>query len=45
VLPTDGPDDSFELDIREVVHTTVESDELVQQVWTPDGGVREIRRK
>ena len=45
VLPTDGPHDSFELDLREVVHTTVENDELVQQVWTPDGGVREIRRK
>jgi hypothetical protein len=36
--------DLFDLDIREVVHTTVENDQLVIRFWTPDNGVREIRR-
>ncbi|NUR60905.1 MAG: pyridoxamine 5'-phosphate oxidase family protein [Catenulispora sp.] len=36
--------DLFELDIREVVHTTVENDHLVIRFWTPDDGLREIRR-
>lgn len=44
-LPTEGADDLFELDIREVTLTTVENDELVVRFWTPEGGVREIRRK
>ena len=43
-LPNEGSD-LFELDIREVVHTTVENDELVIRFWTPEAGVREIRRK
>ncbi|WP_194913740.1 pyridoxamine 5'-phosphate oxidase family protein [Catenulispora rubra] len=44
-LPGTGPDDTFELDLREVVLTTVENDELVIRLWTPEGGAREIRRK
>ncbi|MEZ0112218.1 hypothetical protein ABH920_006237 [Catenulispora sp. EB89] len=44
-LPGAGPDDAFELDLREVVLTTVENDELVIRLWTPEGGAREIRRK
>ena len=43
----DGSDDGsdlFELDINEVVHTTVENDQLVIRFWTPDNGVQEIRR-
>ncbi len=43
-LPAEGSD-LFELDLREVVLTTVENDELVIRFWTPEGGVREIRRK
>ncbi|RDI49258.1 pyridoxamine 5'-phosphate oxidase family protein [Nocardia mexicana] len=34
----------FRLDIREVVHTTVENDQLVIRWWTPDSGLCEIRR-
>ena len=37
--------DLFDLDLREVVLTTVENDELVVRFWTPEGGLREIRRK
>ena len=44
-LPTEGADDLFELDIHEVVLTTVENDEMVVRFWTPEGGTREIRRK
>ena len=44
-LPGPGPDDAFELDLREVVLTTVENDELVIRLWTPEGGAREVRRK
>ena len=43
----DGSDDGsdlFELDINEVVHTTVENDQLVIRFWRPDNGVQEIRR-
>ncbi|MFJ9369653.1 pyridoxamine 5'-phosphate oxidase family protein [Nocardia sp. NPDC101769] len=36
---------SFRLDIREAVHTTVDGDELVIRWWTPNNGLREIRRK
>lgn len=42
-VPNEGSD-LFDLDIREVVHTTVENDQLVIRFWTPDGGVREVRR-
>ena len=34
----------FRLDIREVVHTTVEDNQMVIRWWAPDGGLREIRR-
>jgi hypothetical protein len=37
--------DYFRLDIREVVHTEVQGDELVIRVWHPGETVREIRRK
>jgi hypothetical protein len=37
--------DSFELDIREAVLTSVENDELVVRFWTEEGGTREVRRK
>jgi hypothetical protein len=43
-LPDQGADDLFELDLREVVLTSVENDQLVIRFWTPEGGVREIRR-
>jgi hypothetical protein len=43
-LPNEGSD-LFELDIREAVLTTVEDNELVIRFWTPEGGVREIRRE
>jgi hypothetical protein len=47
-LPNEGSD-LFELDIREVVLTTVEDNELVVRFWVAEGGggggVREIRRK
>ena len=43
-LPAEDSD-LFELDLREVVLTTVEDNELVIRFWTPDGGLREIRRK
>jgi hypothetical protein len=44
-LPTEGAD-AFELDLREVVLTTVEHNELVVRFWTAEGGgVREVRRK
>lgn len=45
---SDGSDgsDAFELDIREVVHTTVEDDQLRIRFWKAgDEGVREIWRK
>ncbi|ACU69549.1 pyridoxamine 5'-phosphate oxidase-related FMN- binding [Catenulispora acidiphila DSM 44928] len=44
-LPTEGPDDAFDLDLHEVVLTTVENDQLVIRLWTPENGLREIRRK
>jgi hypothetical protein len=46
-VPSGDPEgsDLFELDIREAVLTTVENDELVIRLWTPEGGMREIRRK
>ncbi|MEV5650230.1 pyridoxamine 5'-phosphate oxidase family protein [Nocardia sp. NPDC052254] len=34
----------FRLDIHEVVHTTVENKQLLIRWWTPEGGLREIRR-
>jgi hypothetical protein len=43
-LPNEGSD-LFELDIREVVLTTVEDDQLVVRFWTAGGGVRVIRRE
>ena len=46
-LPSQDPEgsDLFEIDLREVVLTTVENDELVVRLWTAEAGVREIRRK
>jgi len=43
-LPNEGSD-LFELDIREVVLTTVEDNALRIRFWTPEKGVRDIRRK
>lgn len=34
----------FRLDIREVVHTSIDGDRLVVRWWTPEAGLREIRR-
>ncbi|MFI1913684.1 pyridoxamine 5'-phosphate oxidase family protein [Nocardia sp. NPDC020380] len=34
----------FRLDIQEVVHTSVDGDRLVVRWWTPEAGLREIRR-
>ncbi|GAA2058020.1 pyridoxamine 5'-phosphate oxidase family protein [Catenulispora yoronensis] len=42
---TEEGSDLFDLDIREIVHTTVENNELVIRSWTPAGGEREVRRK
>lgn len=35
---------AFRLDLREVVLTSVEDDQLVIQVWRPGAGVRTVRR-
>jgi Pyridoxamine 5'-phosphate oxidase len=36
---------TYHLDVREVVLTTVEGDELVIRSWHPDTGLRETRRR
>ncbi|NUR25037.1 MAG: pyridoxamine 5'-phosphate oxidase family protein [Catenulispora sp.] len=43
-VPNEGSD-LFDLDIREVVHTTVEDDQLRIRFWTPEAGLREVWRK
>jgi pyridoxamine 5'-phosphate oxidase-like protein len=45
-VSADGKSHSFRLDLREVstVRVNEKRDGLVITVWTPDGGVREIRR-
>ena len=44
--PQPDGSDLFELDIREVVHTTVEDDQLRIRFWKAgDEGVREVWRK
>ncbi|GAA1969068.1 pyridoxamine 5'-phosphate oxidase family protein [Catenulispora subtropica] len=43
-VPNEGSD-LFDLDIREVVHTTVEDGQLRIRFWTPEAGLRDIWRK
>lgn len=37
--------DFFRLDLREVVHTSIEDGQLLIRTWRPGEGVREVRRK
>jgi hypothetical protein len=45
-VEVDHPEyDRFRLEVREASHVHVEGDLLVVRWWTPEAGVRELRRK
>ncbi|PRW61800.1 pyridoxamine 5'-phosphate oxidase family protein [Actinopolyspora mortivallis] len=44
VGPPPGPFHLFRLDLREVVHTSVDGEELLIRLWRPGEGVTEFRR-